>query len=105
VIGLGVLVTESSEMLRACSPDEDEGNSQFETREKDFFFLSGGCGDWRTNGRGGGGWRDPSERPGHEGGPEEPESDGEGVLNAAEASLNGLSVGIGAVFDGAVFGR
>jgi len=69
------------------------GNSQFETREKDFFFRSGG---WeRTIGRGGGGrssvlvvgmvW---------------------GLLNAADASLKDLwRVGMCTAFEGAVFGR
>jgi hypothetical protein len=53
-MGLGVLVTESREMLRKWSAEE-EGKSQFETRENDFFFRSGGGGPCKTRGRGGGG--------------------------------------------------
>jgi hypothetical protein len=51
---------ESRELTRECASVVD-GNSQFETREKDFFFRRGGwlaCLGWmRTSGRGGGsGW-------------------------------------------------
>ena len=40
---------DSTEILRPCS-----GNSQEETREKDFFLRNGGRDCWRTSGRGGG---------------------------------------------------
>lgn len=71
--------------MRACSFDE-EGKSQFETREKDFFFRSGGGGDWRTSGSGGGGGRARSRREGRF----EDVEDGEGVVKAADASVNDL---------------
>lgn len=65
------------------------GKSQLETLpEKDFFFLRGGCG-CRTRGRGGGGG---SARSGREGGREEivVVDEGDGVVNAAEAWVNGV---------------
>jgi len=48
-MGLGLLVIESRDVLREWA----SGNNQLDTREKDFFFRSGGCE--RTIGRGGGG--------------------------------------------------
>jgi len=76
-------------MFLACSAGGlEEGKSQLETREKDFFFLRGGCGDWRTRGRGGGGGR---ERSGRDGGRDEIEDEeGDDMVNAAEASVNGV---------------
>jgi hypothetical protein len=95
---------ESRDMFLACSEEGlEEGKSQFETREKDFFFRKGGCRDWRTRGRGGGGGR---ARSGRDGGREEMEEEGEGVVNAAEASVKGVRrAGMWTVFDGAVLGR
>jgi hypothetical protein len=99
------LVIESKEMFRLCS----EGKSQCETfPEKDFFFRKGGCGDVRTRGRGGGGGRGVT-CSGREGGRDETnEEEGEGVVNAAEASVKGVRrAGMWTVFEGpgAVFGR
>lgn len=96
---------ESREILRLCS----DGNSQPETLPlKDFFFRSGGWGDWRTRGRGGGGGRAVT-CSGRDGGREETtEEDGEGVVNAAEASVKGVRrEGMCTVFEGpgAVLGR
>lgn len=47
----------SSEMVRECSDvaGDPERESQVETREKDFFLRSGGRGEDRIRGRGGGG--------------------------------------------------
>jgi hypothetical protein len=85
-----------------------DGKSQPDTfPEKDFFFLRGGCGDCRTRGSGGGGGR-AVVCSGRDGGREETkEEDGEGVVNAAEASVNGVKrAGMcTGVFVGAVLGR
>ena len=100
---------ESRDIFLACSEEGlEEGKSQFETREKDFFFRKGGCEDWRTRGRGGGGGRERSGRDGRREVREEEEEgeEGEGVVNAAEASVKGVRrAGMWTVFDGAVLGR
>lgn len=96
---------ESWDILRLCSGESvKDGNSQFETRENDFFFLRGGCGCCKTRGSGGGGGR---ARSGRDGGREETnEDDGEGVVKAADASVKGVRrAGICTVFEGAVLGR
>ena len=100
-----MLVTDSKEMLRLCS----EGKSQPETLPlKDFFLRSGGWGAWRTRGRGGGGGGAVT-CSGRDGGREETmEEDGDGVVNAAEASVKGVRrEGMWTVLEGpgAVFGR
>lgn len=82
-----MLVIESKDILRVCS----DGKSQPETfPEKDFFFRRGGCGDCRTRGSGGGGGR-AVVCSGREGGRDETkDEDGEGVVNAADASVKGV---------------
>lgn len=94
----------SSEMVRECSDVVEERESQFETREKDFFFLRGGC-CWSTSGNGGGG---RSSRRGDFGGGEGGEMVvDEDAENAAEASVKDFKrIGMCTVFfDGAVLGR
>jgi hypothetical protein len=91
VTGLGLLVTESREILRLCSV-EVAGKSQFETREKDFFFLKGGGAAWRISGSGGGGGSERSERLRRDAGFEEASGEGEGVVNAADASVNDFNL-------------
>jgi hypothetical protein len=91
-------------MVRECSEGGGDRESQFETREKDFFFLSGGCGAWRTSGKGGGG---RSSRKGDFGGGEGKELDVEDEAEkVAEASVKGVSrLGMWTVFfSGAVLG-
>lgn len=85
-------------MLREWSPEA--GNSQFETREKDFFFLRGGCGDCKTSGNGGGGGMD---RSGRVDGREEA-MDGDGDVNVADASVKGTKREGIWTDDGAVLG-
>lgn len=95
----------SREMVRECSDCDGGGEreSQLETREKDFFFRSGGCGVWRMSGRGGGG---RSSRSGDLGGGEgkEIEDDDEKVAEASVKDFSRLGM-CTAFFGGAVFGR
>ena len=95
-------------MLRECS----DGKSQPETFPlKDFFFRRGGSGAWRTRGSGGGGGS-AVVCSGRDGGREETiEEEGEGAVNAAEASVKGVrragmrTVCFTGALEGAVFGR
>jgi len=99
-----VLVTESRDMLREWSPLD--GKSQFETREKDFFFRRGGWGDVRTRGRGGGGGREwVSDSEGLEDACDDGaiDEEGDGVVNAADACVKDVRrAGMWTVFEGAV---
>lgn len=93
------MVTESREVFLECGFEVDDGNSQLETLENDFFLRSGGrreeSGALRIRGSGGGGrgwsWAGTGAA---------------GVVNAAEASEKDFArTGMLNGFDGAVLWR